>query len=105
MLRHTDNRLSYKDFARSFDEVKQLQDKIKWYELNLKDEKNSTFDSLKACFMESGGQILLNGMPADTLGHGRCILLKFDQEKLALNPVITFVGVLEIVTLANTKEQ
>nr|WP_315472653.1 hypothetical protein [uncultured Undibacterium sp.] len=104
VLRLSENTLSYKDFARSFDEVKQLQEKIRWYELNLKDEKNAKFDALKACFMESGGQILLDDTSAETLEQGRCISLKFDKEKLALNPKIKFVGTLEIVTLANTQE-
>jgi len=104
ILRHHENTISYKDFARAFDEVKQIQEKIKWYELSFKDEKNSSFDALKACFMESRGQILLDDIPAETLEQGRCISLKFDKEKLALNPKIKFVGTLEIVTLGNTKE-
>lgn len=104
VLRHHDNTISYKDFARSFVEVKQLQEKIRWYELNLKDEKNAIFDSLKACFRESGGAILLGDAPAKTLELGRCVWLEFNQKQVNLNPAIKFVGALEIVTLANTKE-
>lgn len=104
ILRHHDNALSYADFARSFEEVKQIQAKIKWYELNLRDEKYSTFDSLKACFITSGGNILLNDVPAKTVEQGRCILLKFDQEQTKSNPTIKFVGALEIVALANAEE-
>lgn len=104
ILRHNDNTISYKDFARSFDEVKQLQEKIRWYEISFRDEKKSTFDSLKACFRESGGAILLDDTPAKTLELGRCVWLEFDQKQVNLNPAIKFVGALEIVTLANTKE-
>lgn len=103
VLRHHENTISYKDFARSFEEVKQLQAKIKWYELNLKDEKNMTFDSLKACFLESGGTIVLDDIPVTNLEQGRCVLLKFDPEQIESNPTIKFVGTLEIVTLANSK--
>lgn len=104
ILRHRDNAISYADFARSFDEVKQIQEKIKWYELNLRDEKKASFDSLKACFLTPGGNILLNDVPAKTVEQGRCIWLKFDQEQSKSNPTIKFVGELVIVSLANTEE-
>jgi hypothetical protein len=104
VLRHRDNAISYKDFALSFDEVRQLQEKIRWYELNLKGEKNAVYDSLKACFLEPGGNILLDDVPAKTSKLGRCVWLEFDPEQVRLNPTIRFVGALEVVTLANTKE-
>ncbi|MFC0350314.1 hypothetical protein [Undibacterium danionis] len=104
ILRYRDNTLSYTDFARSFDEVKQIQEKIKWYELKFKDEKKSSFDSLKACFLEAGGDILLDDVPAKTSKLGRCVRLEFAPELVKSNPRLKFVGALEIVTLANTKE-
>ena len=104
ILRHQENTIRYVDFAQSFDEVRQIQEKIKWYEFNLSDEKKSTFDSLKACFLEAGGSILLNDIPANSLELGRCRWLKFDKEQIKSNPTIKFVGTLEIVTLANTKD-
>lgn len=104
MLRHRDNAITYKDFARSFDEIRQLQEKIRWYELNLKGEKNAVYDSLKACFLEPGGNILLDDVPAKTSKLGRCVWLEFDPEQVKSNLTIKFVGTLEIVTLANTKE-
>lgn len=104
ILRHHDNTLSYADFARSFDEVKQIQEKIKWYELSFRDEKYSKFDALKACFLKTGGTILLGDAPAKTQGQGRCIVLKFDQEQTKSNPTIKFVGELEIVALDNVEE-
>ncbi len=103
MLRHRDNAITYKDFALSFDEVRQLQEKIRWYELNLKGEKNAVYDSLKACFLEPGGNILLDDVPAKTSKRGRCVWHEFDPEQEKLNPTIRFVGALEVVTLANTK--
>lgn len=103
-LRIQDNSIRYADFARSFGEVKQLQEKIRWYEIGLKDEKDSRFDSLKVCFMENDGEVLVDDRPVNATKLGRCIALVFDPNLVQSNPLIKFKGAVEIVTLAYSKE-
>lgn len=103
-LRLQNNSISYQDFAKSFGEVKQLQEKIRWYEISFQDEKDSRFDSLKACFMGSEGEILIDDKPANTTKLGRCVSLVFDPSQVASNPLIQFKGEVEMITLANSKE-
>lgn len=92
--------LSYRDFARAFEEVAAVQTKIPWHRISLRDERLARFDGLKACFHPDGGRIDIDGQPAPTTSIGSCQVLRFAPEMAGKgNPTIRFVGPLDIVTL------
>lgn len=95
-----ENQMPYTDFAKALSEVKEVQGKIKWYELlNFSTEKKAVFDSMKVCFVEDKGTISLGDQAGDVLSHGRCQYLKFDQKQVGESPLIRFNGEVDIVTL------
>lgn len=95
-----DKTLAYADFAQAFTEVATFQGRISPLQAHLRDEKNARFDGLKACFLQDGGRIEIDGRPAATVAAGRCQVLKFDPAVAAAGPArIAFVGPLDSVTL------
>lgn len=98
-------RLAYADFARAFDEVKVVQKQIPWYRIGLHEERTARFDGLKACFLEAGGRIDIDGQPAATSTEGTCQILKFDPSAAnAGQAEIAFSGPLDIVTLHEVRK-
>lgn len=95
-----DNTLPYADFARALEQVRYTQDKIPWYRTSFRYEKKVRFDGLKACFTSGGGDILVDGQPADTISRGPCKLLKFEPARAnAPGSVIALLGPVANVTL------
>lgn len=101
---NADNTIAYSDLVKAFDDVRSTQRNMPWYRLAFRLEKQAHFDALKACF-SSGGDILLDGAPAETITRGPCKLLKFEPARAA-GPasVITLVGEVAHVTLDNLGE-
>jgi hypothetical protein len=94
------NTLPYEDFAKALEQVKQTQANMPWYRPAFRYEKNVRFDGLKACFNSDGGDILVDGQPAETISRGPCKLLKFEPAK-ANTPgsVVAILGPVANVTL------
>lgn len=97
--------LPYAEFAKAFDEVKSVQQKISRFHLDLRDERLARFDGLKACFLETGGRIEIDSQPAEAVTEGMCQILKFDPARASAGDAsIAFIGPLDIVTLNETSK-
>lgn len=98
-----DHRLAYADFGKAMEQLRAVQKAIPLrYILNYRVEKFSSYDGLKACFLEPGGAVLIDGKPAADAVSGNCSVLKFDPAQAGSGKVIEFKGVLDIVTLIET---
>lgn len=97
-------RLRYADFAQALKESKAVQKKISLFDMSLRIEKYTRLDTLKACFLEAGGQLLIGGKPAADAAVGNCALLKFDPARAAGSEEIEFAGPLDIVTLVESRD-
>lgn len=99
-LRVAENR-EYKigDLTRAFDEVKYFQKKLPWYTIAFREELNAKFNSIKACFADDFGKILINDAEVDLPKISKCQSIKFDG-KFNQSDKIKFQGNLEIVTLS-----
>lgn len=97
-------RLRYADFGQAMDELRALQKRISVFSLSLRTEKYGKYDTLKACFLEPGGQLLVQGKPAADAAIGNCALLRFDPARAAGKDEIEFAGPLDIVTIVEGKQ-
>lgn len=95
-----DNTLPYADFAKALEQVRYTQDKMPWYRASFRYEKKVRFDALKACFTSGGGDILVDGQPANTVSRGPCKLLRFVSAKASVpGSAIALLGPVANVTL------
>jgi hypothetical protein len=94
--------LSYRDFARSFEEVATVQAKIPWYSIALGAEKRARFDALKACFAQDDGEILVDGAPVTAIRSANCRIYRFDPALASTAAVISLRGAVEIVVLEDS---
>lgn len=94
--------LSYADFGKAINEVHGAQNELPLDWRNLDDVRTAKYDGLKACFLEGGGAVLIDGKPAADATVGNCTILKFDPAKAGSGQVIEFKGPLQIVTVAAT---
>lgn len=95
-------RLSYADFGKAMTELRAVQKAMPFYRLSLKTEKYANYDGIKACFLEPGGALLIDGKPAADAIVGNCAVLKFDASRAASGAAIEFSGPLDIVTIVET---
>ena len=96
-------RLSYAEFGKALDELRGVQKTIPLRRvLNFYKEKYAHYDGLKACFMEPGGALLVDGKPAADAVSANCSVLKFDPARAGSEQVIEFSGALDLVTLIET---
>jgi hypothetical protein len=95
-------RLSYADFGKAMTEIRAVQKTIPFYRVSLITEKNAKYDGIKACFLEPGGALLIDGKPAADATVGNCAVLKFDPSRAASGATIAFSGPLDIVTIVET---
>lgn len=95
-------RLSYADFGKAMTELRAVQKAMPFYRLSLKTEKYASYDGIKACFLEPGGALLIDGKPAADATVGNCAVLKFDPSRAASGATIAFSGPLDIVTIIET---
>ncbi len=93
--------LVYSDFARALADIASAQAKIPWHSLPLRNQKNMVYNSLKVCFKEAAGAILLDGVAIDGPRRGPCAWLNFDPALLAANPRISFSAPLQLALLDN----
>jgi hypothetical protein len=105
VLRIDDSRrLSYADFDKAIKQVQAVQKTIPLrYVLNFYAEKFGKYDGLKACFLEPGGEIRIDGKQVADSISGTCSVLKFDPAKVAGGQIIEFAGALDIVTIIETE--
>jgi hypothetical protein len=96
-------RLAYADFAQAVAELRGLQKAISVFNLGLRAEKYATYDTLKACFLDAGGQLRIKGKPAADGTVGNCALLRFDPARAGSGDEIDFAGPLEIVTVVESR--
>jgi hypothetical protein len=99
IVRIDGGRLRYADFARAMHELRAVQKQISILSISMRTEKHARNDTLKACFLEAGGRLLLGGKPAADAMVGNCALLRFDPAKAASSEDIEFAGPLDIVTI------
>ena len=69
------------------------------FDFSLRTEKLGKYDTLKACFLDAGGQLLIGGKNAADATIGNCALLKFDPARVSGTEGIEFAGPLDIVTI------
>jgi len=99
-----DRQLSYADFGKAMEQLRQVQDTIPLIRvLNYRVEKYSKYDGLKACFLDKDGAMLIDGKPAAHAVVGNCWVLKYDPKKADSGELIAFRGALDIVTLIETE--
>lgn len=91
--------LAYSDFAHALADIATAQSKIPWHSLAMRNQKNMQYDSLKVCFKEALGTILLNGVAIDGPRRGPCAWLSYDPALLAANPHISFSAPLQLALL------
>ena len=92
--------LAYADFARALDEAAAVQRSVPWYRYNLRNVRRTGFDALRACFLDGGGRIEVDGQPAATSASGVCHVLRFDPGGAQKGgATIAFIGPLDIVIL------
>jgi hypothetical protein len=105
ILRVDDSRrLTYADFDKAIKQVQAVQKTIPLrYVLNFYAEKFSKYDGLKACFLEPGGEVRIDGKQVADSVSGTCSVLKFDPAKVASGQIIEFAGALDIVTIIETE--
>lgn len=103
IVRTDAGRLRYADFGQAMNELRALQKKISFFNYSMRAEKHGKYDTLKACFLDAGGQLLVNGQPAADATIGNCALLKFDPARAAGGDEIAFAGPLDIVTIVESR--
>lgn len=92
--------LAYADFARAIDEAAAVQRSVPWYRYHLRNVRRTGFNALRACFLDGGGRIEVDGRPAPTSASGACQVLKFDPAVAHKGgAMIAFIGPLDIVIL------
>ncbi len=96
-------RLSYADFGRALAEVRGVQIAIPLDWEFVEEVRKANYDALKACFLDAGGEILIDGKLATTQIVGNCSILKFEPAKFASKQTIEFKGPLNVVTLVDTE--
>jgi len=99
-----DLRLRYADLGQAIGELRAVQKDISMFDLGLQTEKHGKYDTLKACFMDAGGQLRINGKPAADATIGNCALLRFDSARAATGDEIEFAGPLDIVTIVESRQ-
>mgnify|MGYP006316539159 FL=1 len=97
-------RLRYADLGRAMNELRAVQKKISLFNISMRTEKHAKYDTLKACFLDTGGQLLIAGRPVADGTIGNCALLKFDPARFAGGDDIEFAGTLDIVTLVEGRQ-
>lgn len=99
-----DQRLPYAGFRQALDQVHAVQNAIPPGHTGLRLVRASQYDSLKACFLGAGGQVLIDGKPAADASFGHCALLKFDPARAAAGQAIEFKGALDVVTVVESAD-
>jgi hypothetical protein len=97
-----DQRLSYAGFKQAMDEVHRAQGMILPQYEGLRMVRDSRYDALKACFLERGGEVLVDGIAAADASVGNCTILKFDPAWAAAAHTIEFKGRLDLVTVVES---
>lgn len=97
-------RLRYAELGQAMAELRTIQKEISMFDLGLRAEKYGKYDTLKACFLEPGGQLRINGKPAADAAIGNCALLRVDPSRAATGDEIEFAGQLDIVTLVEGRQ-
>ena len=97
-------RLSYADFGRAMDEVHSAQSAMPPGYMPAANVRAIQYDGLKACFLDAGGALLIDGKPAADARVGNCSVLKFDPARAGGGQEIEFSGPLDIVTVVATKD-
>jgi hypothetical protein len=98
------HRLTYADFDKALKQLQGVQKAIPLrYLLNFSVEKFSKYDGLKACFLEPGGAVRIDGKQVADAISGKCSVIRFDPAKASSEQIIEFDGELDIVTLIETE--
>jgi hypothetical protein len=74
------------------------------FRVGMRTEKYGKYDTLKACFLEPGGQLLIQGQPVTEAIIGNCALLRFDPARAAGTDEIEFAGPLDVVTIVESRQ-
>lgn len=104
VVRTDAGRLPYADFGQAMKELRAVQKEISILSYALRAEKHGKYDTLKACFLDTGGQLLIGGKPAADATVGNCALLKFDPARATGGEDIVFAGPLDIVTIVESRQ-
>jgi hypothetical protein len=102
IVRNDGRHLRYAEFGQAMAELRAVQKQISVLSLGLRTEKYAHYDTLKACFLDAGGQLLIKGKPVADGTVGNCALLKFDPARSASGDEIEFAGALDIVTIVES---
>jgi hypothetical protein len=99
-----EQRLSLAAIQQAMDEIQGVQRSIPETHVGLKLVRTGKYDAIKACFLASGGSVLVDGTPAADVTIGNCAVLKFDSLKAAGSQAIEFKGPLDIVTVVESED-
>ena len=93
-------RIRYADLGKASQQIDTLLGKISYFNQRLRHLKRDKHDAIKACFLDAGGDILIDGKSVADAAIGNCKVLRIDPERVKSGDVIEFSGALDIVTFA-----
>jgi hypothetical protein len=93
-------RLRYADLGKASQQIDTLLGKISYFNSRLRHLKRDKHDAIKACFLDAGGDIRIDGRSVADTTIGNCKVLRIDPERVKSADVIEFSGALDIVTFA-----
>jgi len=93
-------RIRYADLGQASQQIDTLLGKISYFNQRLRHLKRDKHDAIKACFLDAGGDILIDGRSVADATIGNCKVLRIDPERVKSGDVIEFSGALDIVTFA-----
>jgi hypothetical protein len=98
-----DKQLRYADFGRALEEVRGVQIAMPPTWEFVREIRNANYDALKACFLDAGSDIFIDGKQVSSQAVGNCKILKYDPTQFVGTQTIEFRGPLNVVTLVDTE--
>ena len=96
--------MRYASLGQAVAEMRTVQSNIPFYSLSLRLIKHAHYDGIKACFLDSGGAIRVNGQPLADATVGNCKVLKIDPARAKSDDPVEFAGPLDIVTMVTMRD-
>jgi len=96
-------RMAWADILAARAQIKVVQRRISAFAAQLQHTRRSPYDGIKACFLDGGGAILVDGVALADAVEGDCKVLFLDRDGPARGEVVEFAGQLHIVSFVDRR--
>lgn len=97
-------RLPFADIGQALRELRAVQKRISLFSISMRTEKHASYDTLKACFLQAGGELRIGGTGAADATIGQCSLLRLDPARIGSSGAVELAGPVDIVTIVDARD-